>query len=142
MRVLQKWCSSLLLCCVVLLAPPPSPPPLCTPGLYGHSSVSVFALHPLYTNIRDLGPFSEELTKEVDAAFASLNAAPDAPVDYEATMEAKLRLLRKAFKEKRKEVFASEEYIAWFAQNERWLRPYGLYCVFRDLQVCSRCGDA
>ena len=95
----------------------------------------MLALHPIYVNIAALGPFSDKLAATHEALFKTLNSDATAPLDYEAVMDAKLRLLRLVFEEKGAETMASSGYAEWFSANEKWLRPYALYCLFRDLQV-------
>ena len=48
-------------------------------------------------------------------------------------MAAKLELLRDAYAEQGAAVQASPEFQAWFKDKAPWLKPYALYCPFRDL---------
>jgi hypothetical protein len=81
------------------------------------------------------------------------------PVDFPAMMHAKLTLLRKMFEQDAGKIFetqvlsllallallvhkcdtltrlrrGAQSYKDFFAKAEFWLRPYGLFCYFRDL---------
>jgi len=55
------------------------------------------------------------------------------PVDFPNVMNTKLELLRKMFAENGAKTFESAGYKQFLAQAEFWLRPYGLFCYFRDL---------
>lgn len=100
---------------------------------YPYNSVSVFALHPIYINIRSLGDLPDELAAKVDEAYAQLNAEPAAPLDYEAVMGAKLPLLRDIFKVLGAATLEDAEFKEFFEANKDWLQPYALFCTLRDL---------
>ena len=63
---------------------------------YPYSAISVFALHPLYLRIEDLGyAMPAEFAAELDSAREWLNALEH--VDYEEVMKAKTALTRRVF---------------------------------------------
>lgn len=64
---------------------------------YPYSSISVFALHPMYLSLPSLirGTASTEVTELINDARAA--AAAEGDVDYEATMAAKLSVARAVF---------------------------------------------
>ena len=115
---------------------------------YPYSSVSVYALHPQYLRLSQIDGLSSSLKSEIDKKTKHFNA-PDYykdkqwdadlnlelhnPVDFPNMMAAKDDLLHQAFAEAGEKCFASKEYQDWFEEAEFWLRPYGLFCYFRDL---------
>lgn len=98
---------------------------------YPYAAISAFALHPLYLNLDRLaGPEDSLLLRGLPAQRQQLNALP--AMNYEAVMRAKLAFIRRIFPAQRKNTLASEEYRAFFAQNEFWLEPYAAFCFLRD----------
>lgn len=75
----------------------------------------------MYINIQHLdltGSFPESLQREIGTAKAELNADNKAPLDYEAVMAAKMRFMRQAYNLTGRDVLASPEFLAFFAENE------------------------
>lgn len=98
---------------------------------YPYSCVSIYALHPLYCDIRQLPPIKDkEKATEMDMKRISLNA--QSQVDYEKVTAAKNEILHIAFEAEGKDVFATPEFKEWFAEEEEWLVPYAQYSVLRD----------
>ena len=98
---------------------------------YPYSAISIYALHPMYISLPDLG----ELADSEKAAFfarkqAELNGL-DA-VDYEQVVRYKLEYCREYFRQEGKAILSTPEYQEFFAQNESWLMPYAAYCYLRD----------
>ena len=53
-------------------------------------------------------------------------------VDFPKMMNTKFALLRKMYKQGGDKVFESDGFKTFFAKAEFWLRPYALFCYFRD----------
>ncbi|GFP83796.1 4-alpha-glucanotransferase dpe2 [Phtheirospermum japonicum] len=70
---------------------------------YPYSSLSVFALHPLYLRVQAL---SENISDDIK------------DVDYEATMAAKLSIAKKIFSQEKESVFSSVAYQKFFSENQ------------------------
>mmetsp|Transcript_16243 Transcript_16243/g.26791 ORF Transcript_16243/g.26791 Transcript_16243/m.26791 type:complete len:957 (-) Transcript_16243:249-3119(-) len=98
---------------------------------YPYSSVSVIALHPQYMNIPAIGGLSEATLDYVSKEAARLNALPD--IDYEAMMKIKTQLLHDIYIEQKDQLFATDEFKQFYAENKGWLVPYALFCFFRDV---------
>lgn len=103
---------------------------------YPYSAISIYALHPMYISLPDLG----ELADPEKAAFfawkqAELNGL-DA-VDYEQAVRYKLEYCREYFRQEGESILSTSEYREFFAQNESWLIPYAAYCYLRDLYQTS-----
>ena len=101
---------------------------------YPYSAISIYALHPMYISLPDLG----ELADPEKAAFcpetAELNGL-DA-VDYEQTVRYKLEYCREYFRQEARRSCPPLN-IGSFAQNESWLMPYAAYCYLRDMYRTS-----
>lgn len=103
---------------------------------YPYSAISIYALHPMYISLPDLG----ELEDPEKAAFfarkqAELNGL-DA-VDYEQAVRYKLEYCREYFRQEGEAILSTSEYREFFAQNESWLMPYAAYCYLRDMYRTS-----
>ena len=53
-------------------------------------------------------------------------------IDYERVNNAKNEYLHAIYKQDGAKTFASEEFKAFMASNEAWLRPYAVFCALRD----------
>ncbi len=93
---------------------------------YPYNIVSVFALHPQYMDLEQLGTLSE---KKSMTAFRrqqrELNAL--SYCDYQAVERVKTDYVQQIFKEKGEETFQSEAYKEWYEQNKEWLEPYAAW---------------
>ena len=98
---------------------------------YPYSCISIFALHPMYCDLRQLPAIADaKVASEMEALRQELNALPQ--IDYERVNEAKDKYLRLVFGQEGKEVLASADFKAWFAEEEQWLVPFAQYSVLRD----------
>ncbi|CAA0827511.1 4-alpha-glucanotransferase DPE2 [Striga hermonthica] len=93
---------------------------------YPYSSLSVFALHPLYLRVQALSKnISEDVMKIIIFLYLQ-------DVDYEATMAAKLSIAKKIYSQEKEIVFSSVAYQNFFSKNQDWLKPYAAFCFLRD----------
>lgn len=98
---------------------------------YPYSCISIFALHPMYCDLRQLPALEDKKEAKVFAMRQSeLNALSQ--IDYEGVNNAKTAYLKLIFAQEGRKVLASEEYKAWFKEEQQWLVPYAQYCVLRD----------
>ncbi|MBU6171114.1 MAG: 4-alpha-glucanotransferase, partial [Verrucomicrobia bacterium] len=98
---------------------------------YPYSAISVYALHPMYLRLDDLGhSMPADFSKELSAERVRLNAL--AQVDYEAVMAVKTRLLKRVFAKHAKAITASVGFKDFFSENRHWVLPYAVFCVKRD----------
>ncbi|XP_072996367.1 4-alpha-glucanotransferase DPE2 [Typha latifolia] len=97
---------------------------------YPYSSLSVFALHPLYLRVRALSEnIPEDIKQEILRAKELLDKKD---VDYEATMATKLSIARKIFNLEKDEILNSSSFKEFFSENQDWLKPYAAFCFLRD----------
>ena len=98
---------------------------------YPYSAISVYALHPIYLRLDDLGyVMPADFVKELKDARGKLNAL--AQVDYEGVMAAKTRLLKRVFEKHAKAITASAGFKNFLKYNHHWVLPYAVFCVKRD----------
>lgn len=95
---------------------------------YPYSSISVFALHPIYINIEGVGEVED--TELFESRKAELAAQKF--VDYEATLKFKLEYLKELYKKKGSAAFKEKGFAAYFEKNSHWLKPYAVFSYLRD----------
>ncbi|KAM7524384.1 hypothetical protein LguiA_014286 [Lonicera macranthoides] len=97
---------------------------------YPYSSLSVFALHPLYLRVQALSEnIPEEIKQEIQMAREQLDGKD---VDYEASMSTKLSIAHKIFVLEKDLILNSSSFQNFFSENEDWLKPYAAFCFLRD----------
>jgi 4-alpha-glucanotransferase len=98
---------------------------------YPYNSISIYALHPQYTDLRQLPALKDEAKR---AAFETLrqelNVLPQ--IDYERVNNAKMEYLREVFAQEWSKVKRTKAYKDFFTQNRLWLEPYARFCINRD----------
>ena len=99
---------------------------------YPYNSISIYALHPQYTDFRQLPPIKDEAKRQAfETLRKELNALPQ--IDYERMFTAKMDYLREIFAQEWAAVQRRESFKKFFEQNKEWLVPYAAFCYFRDL---------
>ncbi|MBR5102563.1 MAG: 4-alpha-glucanotransferase, partial [Muribaculaceae bacterium] len=99
---------------------------------YPYNSISIYALHPQYTDLNQLPPIADEGKRiEFEQLRQELNALPQ--IDYERVNNAKLEYLHIIFDQEGAQIMKSEAFKAFFEANKHWLVPYAAFCHFRDL---------
>lgn len=99
---------------------------------YPYNSISIYALHPQYTDFRQLPEIKDEAARtRYEALRKELNALPQ--IDYERVNEAKMGYLRELFGQEWAKVSRRESYKRFCEENKEWLVPYAHFCYYRDL---------
>ncbi|GAB2267087.1 4-alpha-glucanotransferase dpe2 [Dionaea muscipula] len=97
---------------------------------YPYSSLSVFALHPLYLRVQALSKkIPEEIKQQIMNEKERLNLKD---VDYEATMAAKFSIAKKIFTLEKDQTLESSSFQKFLSENQEWLKPYAAFCFLRD----------
>ncbi len=98
---------------------------------YPYSAISVFALHPIYLRIEDMGhAMPKDFAVGLEAARENLNSLEQ--IDYEAVMKAKSGFTRKIFAKHRKTILSGDGFQQFLTNNRDWVVPYAAFCVKRD----------
>ena len=99
---------------------------------YPYNSISIYALHPQYTDFRQLPQLKDKERKAYyDTLQKELNALPQ--IDYERMNNAKMAYLRELYAQEGSKTMKSEAFKQFFEQNKEWLVPYAAFCHYRDL---------
>ena len=98
---------------------------------YPYNSISIYALHPQYTDLRQLPEIkNEERKTHFEQLRQELNALPH--IDYERVNNAKMEYLRELFAQEWATIKKRASYKDFFEQNKEWLVPYAAFCYYRD----------
>ena len=99
---------------------------------YPYNSISIYALHPQYCDLRQLPEIKDEtLRQQFETLRQELNALPQ--IDYERMFTAKMNYLRTVFEQEWASCQRSQAYKEFFTRNREWLVPYAAFCYYRDL---------
>ena len=98
---------------------------------YPYNSISIYALHPQYTDFRQLPEIKDEKIKiQFEQLRQELNALPQ--IDYERMFAAKMDYLHVLFEQEWATIKRRATYKAFYEQNKEWLVPYAAFCYYRD----------
>lgn len=98
---------------------------------YPYSSISAFALHPIYMAPMRIGVLKDYSQMEYyTLQAAKLNAADQ--VDYAAVDELKWAYFKEIYSQMGKQTLESEDFKAFMDQNREWLEPYAAFCYLRE----------
>jgi 4-alpha-glucanotransferase len=98
---------------------------------YPYNSISIYAFHPMYVDLRQLGKLQDQQKAErYEAERQRLNALPQ--IDYEAVNQVKRSYLREMYQQDGETVLASQQFFTFFADNQYWLQPYAAFSYLRD----------
>jgi 4-alpha-glucanotransferase len=99
---------------------------------YPYNSISIYALHPQYTDFRQLPEIKDKEKKEkFEQLRQELNTLSQ--IDYERMFSAKMDYLHELFAQEWTTVKRRASYKEFFEENKAWLAPYAEFCYYRDL---------
>ena len=106
---------------------------------YPYNSISIYALHPQYADLRQLPPLKSKARRaHFEKLRRELNALPQ--IDYERMINAKMAYLRELFAQEGAAMTATPEFGAFFKANEEWLVPYAAFSHYRDMYGTAEFG--
>lgn len=98
---------------------------------YPYNAISIYALHPIYADINQMGTLEDTETEvRFSAKQKELNALP--ALDYEAVIQAKWEYYRLLFRQEGEKVLSSQDFKTFFEANKEWLQPYAAFSYLRD----------
>lgn len=98
---------------------------------YPYNSISVFALHPLYLNLKMAGDIPDnEFVEKFNKEAILLNSL--SKIDYVSTERLKWSYIIKLFEMNGEELFNSSEFQLFYKEHSIWLTPYSIFCHLRD----------
>ncbi len=106
---------------------------------YPYNSISIYALHPQYTDLRQLPDLKDAARRNYyEQLRMELNALPQ--IDYERVNNAKMAYLGELFAQEWNKVKRTKAYKQFFEQNQEWLVPYAEFSVKRDEEYIRNVG--
>ncbi|MGL4519933.1 MAG: 4-alpha-glucanotransferase [Phocaeicola sp.] len=107
---------------------------------YPYNSISIYAFHPMYVDIRALCPLHDIAAMEnFEVERCRLNSLPQ--VDYEAVNRLKNGYLHALFLQEGENVLTTFSFLDFFESNKEWLMNYGAFCYLRDLYGTANYAD-
>jgi len=98
---------------------------------YPYNAISIYALHPLYLNLNQLGELKDSARNDFYLAKQKeLNAL--SMLDYEQVSQWKWNFFHEIFEQEGEKVLGSQEFSLFFEENKEWLIPYAAYSYLRD----------
>ena len=98
---------------------------------YPYNSISIYALHPQYMDLRQLPPLKDKARRQYfEQQRQELNALPQ--IDYERMFSTKMAYLHELFAQEGAKVKRSAAYKHFVEDNKEWLEPYAAFCLKRD----------
>lgn len=98
---------------------------------YPYSSISIYALHPMYLDLQSLPPINDAaFMQEYERQRRELNRLPQ--MDYEGVNQLKHAYLRRLYQQHLRQLEKDNEYQQFCAINAHWLLPYAAFCYLRD----------
>lgn len=99
---------------------------------YPYAAISVFALHPIYINLKQIGNLNSDITARIiEEQGKYLNNREK--IDYEAVMVLKSRYFKLIYDQKKSEFLNDPDFQRFFETNKFWLKPYAAFSYLRDL---------
>jgi 4-alpha-glucanotransferase len=99
---------------------------------YPYNSISIYAFHPMYADLFKMGRLKDN---EKMAYFTERQAKLNhkSTIDYEAVNKTKWEYFHLIFDQEGENVFNSDTFRQFFAENREWLQPYAVFSYLRDL---------
>lgn len=93
---------------------------------YLYSANSIYALHPQYLRVEEVGEIKDAERKAYfEQQKSELNALPE--IDYERVNKVKSEYIAELFEQQGDKDLATDDFMAFFAANKHWLLPYAAY---------------
>jgi len=98
---------------------------------YPYNSISIYALHPQYTDLRQLPELKDDERKAYyEKLRKELNGLPQ--IDYERVNATKMFYLHELFLQEGAAMMRQKDFKCFFDSNKQWLVPYAAFCNYRD----------
>lgn len=98
---------------------------------YPYNCISVFALHPIYINLDEIGELQQSnALKEFRREKRRVNN--DFFLNYPEVWNLKMEYCRAIYRERGEETFAEPLFYTFVKENEEWLYPYAAFCTLRE----------
>ena len=98
---------------------------------YPYSSISIYALHPMFVDLRQLPRLKDtKKARQFEAERVKLNNLTQ--VDYEEVNLQKRAYLKAVFLQEKENLLHNPSYLQFYEENSEWLKPYAAFCYLRE----------
>jgi 4-alpha-glucanotransferase len=98
---------------------------------YPYNSISIYALHPMYIDIRQLPAIDDaDFMQEFEKDRSAVNATPQ--LQYAKVNALKQRYLRRLYQQRASVLSDDSGYLTFCQKNNDWLLPYSVFSFLRD----------
>lgn len=98
---------------------------------YPYNSISIYALHPMYVDIRQLPAIEDKaFMQQYEQDRVALNSS--AQLQYARVNALKHQYLRRLYQQQADAFATDEEYLSFCRKNTDWLTAYSVFCMLRD----------
>ena len=98
---------------------------------YPYAAVSVHALHPIYANMKAIGPLKDKKRwKEIQTVARRLNELKE--LDYVAVMKLKSTFFKYSYDENKASFLISKDLKDFISKNSSWIHDYAVFSCLRD----------
>ena len=93
---------------------------------YPYSSISIYAFHPMYVDLRQLPLLEDkEAMEKFEEERKALNALPQ--IDYEAVNRCKRGYIKAVYDQEEKRILADKDFLAFVDDNKFWIQSYAAF---------------
>jgi 4-alpha-glucanotransferase len=98
---------------------------------YPYAAISVFALHPVYLNLPEMGQLADKESMEsFRKKGAKLNKLDT--FDYVSVMKLKSKFYKLLYDQEKEKFLSDKKFNRFFKENKEWLIPYAAFSRLRD----------
>ncbi|VBB45875.1 4-alpha-glucanotransferase [uncultured Paludibacter sp.] len=106
---------------------------------YPYNAVSVYALHPIYLRMEQMGTLKDKKIIEYFKEKKEL-LNKNKFSDYQNVLNEKWKYFKAIFAQESANIFESEDYKLFFEKNKVWLVPYAAFSYLRDINKTPEFG--
>jgi len=131
LKLLIDWAKQTNQCVIQLLPLNDTTATYDWPDSYPYRAISIYALHPVYISLSDLGELKDaKLASAYNTKQKRLNKTDT--ICYERVIKAKMRYCRLYFEQEKEQIQHNEDFQLFCRDNSSWLEPYAVFCYYRD----------
>lgn len=131
LKLLIQWCASNSLNVIQLLPINDTTLTHTWRDSYPYNAISIYAIHPLYMDLKSLGEISNyAIRKRLNGEASMLNSLSE--IDYERVDKLKWSYMRVYFAEHGETIIKDQDFINWFKDNMWWVEPYAYFSALRE----------
>ena len=131
LRLLIDWAAKTHQCLIQVLPMNDTTSTHTLTDSYPYSAISIYALHPIYISLSDLGMLKN--TKQ-DFIYRNRQSKLNAhdTVCYDSVLKYKMQFCRLYYEQEKDKILNNKTFQTFCRTNKSWLEPYALFCYYRN----------